>query len=253
MILTRYPLKAVWNDHGPTVSTYLEAFYAVKAGLPVVAAADWQSATRPNHLTEDQYMSSFPILEASAPGQNLDRRIPSRSDIVLDYTISPLQSSGIVLDLSGNGYNGEIKDGIIYTPLGSKGHNYTLLLEVSIQENAGVLLSGPDTSFGVVNALGGQTLAFNSSNITYPLINYTLPSWAGTSIRKIILTGTENGTSAYVDGAHVGDFLVNIPSSSLLEPMAFVAPVQTIDGSHSTISRFRVWDGLQDVKDLFAL
>ena len=29
--------QAAWNDHGPTASTFLEAYYALKAGIPVVA------------------------------------------------------------------------------------------------------------------------------------------------------------------------------------------------------------------------
>ena len=71
------PAQACWNDHGPSASTYLEAFYAVKHGLPVVAANAWQSSSRINHLTFDQFTSSFDVLEAAAPAQNLDRRIPS--------------------------------------------------------------------------------------------------------------------------------------------------------------------------------
>lgn len=217
----------------------------------MVAAADWQSASRPNHLTQEQYLSSYAALEASAPGQNLDRRIPSKGDVVVDYIVPPLQSHGTVFDISGNGYNAEIKGGIVHTPLGSKGHNYTLLLELGVSQDSSVLLSGPDTSFGLVDASKGKTLAFTSSNITYPLSNYTLPDRSGSLTIQVVLTGTENGTSAYVDGAYAGDFLVNIPGSELFEPMAFVAPVQTVGGASSTIYRFKVWNGLQSIKEIF--
>ena len=59
------------------MSTFLEAFYAVKAGIPVVASAAWQAASRANHLTREAFEAGFPVLEAHAPGQNLDRRVPS--------------------------------------------------------------------------------------------------------------------------------------------------------------------------------
>ncbi|KAI0673353.1 glycoside hydrolase superfamily [Trametes maxima] len=71
-------IMAAWNDHGPTASTFLEAFYSLKEGLPVVAAAGWQAASRPNHLTHEQFLAAYPKLEASAPGQILDRRITAR-------------------------------------------------------------------------------------------------------------------------------------------------------------------------------
>ena len=59
----------------------LEAFYAMKEGLPVIAAANWQAASRANHLTHAQFLQAFPALEASSPGQNLDRRIPSKGSL----------------------------------------------------------------------------------------------------------------------------------------------------------------------------
>lgn len=79
---------AVWNDHGPNASTPLEAFYAVKEGVPVIAAANWQAAARPNHLTHAQFLQAYPALEAHAPGQNLDRRIPSSSALIVEYRLS---------------------------------------------------------------------------------------------------------------------------------------------------------------------
>ncbi|KAI8990485.1 glycoside hydrolase [Trametes punicea] len=242
-------IMAVWNDHGPTASTFLEAFYALKQGLPVVASAGWQAASRPNHLTHDEFLAAFPTLEASAPGQNLDRRIPSKGAVVVDYDLSHLNPVGAVFvkDLSGNGYDARLEDGVLHTPLGSKGHNYTLLIRAQLTGAPGTLLSGPDDSLGL-EALpdGGLTLAFTSSNITYLLSNSSLPALDATR-RDIVLTGTENGTSAFVDGVHAGDFLISIDQTNVFAPMAFVAPVQTVGGKAVRLERFIVWDGIQSV------
>lgn len=227
-------------------STFLEAFYALKEGILVVASAGWQAASRPNHLTHTQFLDAFPRLEASAPGQNLDRRIPSKSALVVAYA-APFSKSGAVPDRSGNGYDAHIDsaDGTLHTPLGSKGHNYTLLLRARLGGSPGTLLSGPDDSFGVAaRSDGAFTLALTSSNITYLLSNYTLSP--GSEAVDIVLTGTEGGTSAFVNGTHAGDFLVAIDGTNVLEPMAFVAPLQTIGGENNVIEEIALWDGVQN-------
>ncbi|KAI9057723.1 glycoside hydrolase family 20 protein [Trametes sanguinea] len=245
-------IMAVWNDHGPSASTFLEAFYALKQGLPVVASAGWQAASRPNHLTHDAFLAGYPPLEAVAPGQNLDRRIPSKGAVVVEYDLThpaSAQGTGRVEDRSGNGYDAQVADGVLRTPLGSKGFNYTLLLRAKLDGSPGTLLSGPDDSFGLGAAPGGGlTLAFSSSNITYLLSNFTLPTaHSKGAAREIILTATENGTSAFVDGAHAGDFMVSIDQTSVLAPMAFVAPVQTVGGRGIEVERFILWDGIQSI------
>lgn len=237
--------QAVWNDHGPNASTPLEAFYAIKQGLPVVAAANWQAAARPNHLTHAQFLQAYPALEASAPGQNMDRRIPSKTSVVARYQLPAAAHAGaVVFDTSGNGYDATVgHDGALRTPLGSKGHNYTVLISVRPAQASGVVLSGPDNSFGFTSFGGGNTLAFNSSNIVYPLLNYTLPPASRTAAWEIILMGTENRTAAWVDGKYAGDFVIGIDGTSEFQPMAFVAPAQQIVG----VEKFVLWNGLQDV------
>ncbi|GJE85784.1 glycoside hydrolase family 20 protein [Phanerochaete sordida] len=234
---------AVWNDHGPNASTPLEAFYAVKDGLPVIAAVDWQAASRPNHLTHAQFLQAYPVLEAHAPGQNLDRRIASKTALVARYAWAAGTPSGVrVPDTSGNGYDAMLERGVLRTPLGSKGHNYTVLISVGCTLESGVLLSGPDTSFGVTQFGGGSTLAFTSTNIVYPLLNYTFGPTCSSNGREVILVGTENRTAAWVDGKHAGDFMIGIDGTTEFQPMAFVAPVQQI---HT--ESFTLWDGVQNI------
>lgn len=240
--------QAVWNDHGPNASTILEAFYAFKEGLPVIAAANWQAASRPNHLTHAQFLEAYHKLEAAAPGQNLDRRIASKGPVVAAYQLPNLKSAS-VRDSSGNGYDARLLNGVLYTPLGSKGHNYTLKVVTSASETAGTLLVGPDSSFGLTTFGSGRTLAFVSDNITYPLFNYTLPTNTASTI-DIILAGTEIRTSAWVNGAYAGDFVIGIDGTQVFEPMAFVAPVQQIGGVGLGIQKFTLWDGLQEISQI---
>ena len=110
--------QALWNDHGPNASTALEAFYCMRESLPVIAAANWQAASRPNHLTRAQFQAAYPILATNAPGQNLDRRILTAGSLVAKYHPSSADGS-TVEDISGNGYHAHIREGILHTPLGS--------------------------------------------------------------------------------------------------------------------------------------
>ena len=184
-----------------------------------------------------------------------DRRVPSHRAVVLKYDLSSgiPSKGGVVKDESGNAYDGHVAAGscVVGTPLGSKGHNYTLLVRVALSGAPGTLLSGPDDEFGVAVGAGGRlTLAFTSSNITYPLSNFTFPAAPSTTnTTQIVLTASEGGTSAFVDGAHAGDFLVSIDGTSVMEPMAFVAPVHTLGGAGGCIENIVLWDGIQSSID----
>ncbi len=168
-------------------------------------------------------------------------------------SLGPTSASGVVPDRSGNGYDARIAAGVLRTPLGSKGHNYTLLLRAQLGAfpGEGALLAGPDDSFGLALRPGGAlTFAFTSSNITYLLSNFTLPPRSDKDVTDVILTGTEGGTAVYVDGVHAGDFLVPIDGTDTLEPMAFVAPVEIVGRAGIHIYRITLWDGIQDVSGI---
>lgn len=218
----------------------------MKEGVPVIAAANWQAAARPNHLTHAEFLQAYPALEASAPGQNLDRRILSKSALIVEYRLSGAERTGSpIKDLSGNGYDARFVNGAVDTPLGSKGANYTLLISAGRVNASGVLLSGPDTSFGVTAAEGGtHTLSFNSTNILYSLPDFFLDQEADAN--EIILQGTENSTAMWVNGKLAGEFMIGIDGTSVVQPMAFVAPVQQL----RRIEAFKLWDGLQDVSTI---
>jgi len=162
----------------------------------------------------------------------------------VEYDLSRT-SKDVVKDLSGNGYDGKINSGVITTTLASKGHNYTVVLEMSFPSGPGTLLSGPDNSLIFQETSSGLTLAFNSSNIIYALRNFTIPS--SPSTMTVVITGTEKKTSAFVNGVEAGDFTVSLNGQDI--PMAFVIPLETIGVKGVTLKRVSVWDGLHDVHD----
>lgn len=255
-------LQALWNDNGPTASTPLEAFYAFKRGLPITASAGWQAASRRNRLTEQEFDLGFPVLQASIPGQNLDRKVKSKTSLIAAYEFSNISGSiGMKIeDKSGNGYGGRVvEQGIMNTPLRSKGLNYTFLLQLRVTKSslqAGNILTGPDDTFGIVQNGTGFTFAFNSTNITYALQNYTLPlvtkvNKKNTPVLEVVIIGTEKGTSAYIDGKFVGSFVVAIPAAPMPVHMSFVAPLQTVRYDPTdfglAVEKLVVWDGVNNV------
>jgi hexosaminidase len=91
-----------WNDYGANASTYLEAYYSWRDGLPALADKQWGGK-----LSRKQYNTVFEVLQASAPAQNLDRKIKSASSTILKYDFNSSLSStkGTIRDLSGNTYD----------------------------------------------------------------------------------------------------------------------------------------------------
>jgi hexosaminidase len=236
-------LCVVWNDWGPNASTYNEAYWMIRDGLPALGDKQWGGS-----LTLPEYESIFPTLQPSVPGQNLDRRIPSKSCNILSYTFheSLLEFLPIVPDTSGNGYDGWLSggskvrngmlnlngDGHLRTPLGSKGRNYTLSFSVmpTSSDKGGVLFSGPDSS--LLNGNGTSPyLMLVSGNIAYP-VNITLPvnKWADVTVEGI---GPQTFISIAAEGApkQTQEVTINmgIWGGGMQEgPMAIEAPIQII-------------------------
>ncbi|KKY16231.1 putative glycosyl hydrolase family 20 [Diplodia seriata] len=95
-------VAALWNDCGPNATTYSEAYYAWRDGLPALADKQWGG-----DLVEDEYDAVFAPLHDAVPAQNLDRRIPSVSETVLKYDFANVAGT-VVPDASGNGYDGAV-------------------------------------------------------------------------------------------------------------------------------------------------
>jgi hexosaminidase len=234
-------LAVVWNDWGPNASTYNEAYWMVRNGLPALGDKQWGG-----QLLLSEYESIFPALQEAVPAQNLDRRIPSKTSTVLSYDFHELHGS-TVSDKSGNQYDGHLVgrarvegqalsldgNGYLETPLGSKGRNYTLSFSAKSTGFGGTLFSGPDSSF--LNGNGtSRYLMLVSGNIAYP-VNLTLPLHEWT---EVVLQGI--GPQTFISTQSAGGkkdikevtIEMGIWGGGLLQgPMAIEAPIQRI-GEH---------------------
>lgn len=245
-------ITPLWNDYGPVASTYLEAYYAWRDVLPALADKLWGG-----NLLESEYDSVFNQLVVAAPGENLDRRVSSRSDIILHYDFQRAGKS--IKDTSGNGYDAIIhgcevldstlhlsRDCYLQTPLGSKGRNYSLSFSVyPTSSSPGTLFSGPDSILTSGNgSISNITLI--TGDIAYSL-NYSLPvdTWT-----EVTLSGVGGSTFLTVSEekgkAQTMEFLTRIPANGVpgsggvlvaWRQIAIEAPIARIGGGFSGLMK----------------
>jgi hexosaminidase len=230
----------VWNDWGPNASTYNEAYWMVRNGLPALGDKQWGG-----QITLPEYDEVFPALQAAVPAQNLDRRIQSKTSTIVSYDFQNVHGNNVP-DKSGNAYNGKFVgdakieksalalngNGYLLTPLGSKGRNYTLTFSVksTTTRYGGALFSGPDSAF--LNGNGTSPyLMLVSGNIAYP-VNLTLPvnQWTDVEVQGIgpqtFISVTTPKSSKQTQEVTI---LMGIwGGGMLLGPMAIEAPIQKI-------------------------
>jgi hexosaminidase len=228
---------AVWNDYGPNATTVLEAYYSLRDVLPALADKQWGG-----DLLEQEYDQIFDQLHAAIPGQNLDRSIKSKSELILSYDFKT--SSSNVPDLSGNNYSGVshgcvIKNSVLYlagncyleTPLGSKGRDYTLSFSVQpLFSTPGTLFSGPDSTLlsgngsitNVTLISGGNPYSLNYS---LPLNTWTDVSLIGRGNQTFLTVSSATGESTTME------FLARLGvngDSLVWDPIAIEAPLTKI-------------------------
>ncbi|KAH7132265.1 glycoside hydrolase superfamily [Dendryphion nanum] len=246
----RGAILAAWNDNGADASTQLEAYYAMREGIPVAAARSW-SGRRGINISASTLPATLSLLLPKAPGQNLDRRFPSvqsssspSTGPVLSWTAPSSSSSSLPKTSLGKG---------------SFGPPYTLTLNAT----SPFTLSGPDTTLSLTNITTNtstiQTLLFTTAdNFPYPLRSVSssdalVPDpghpgriWANrTSSTHVpvpislpatirIETDVVNGTRVWVGGVFVGRFEVFVYGGRNTvfswSQMAFVAPVDGVEG-----------------------
>ncbi|KAH8896048.1 beta-hexosaminidase [Thozetella sp. PMI_491] len=241
-------IAPLWSDWGRTASTYLEAYYAWRDGLPALADKQWGG-----DLLESEYDVSFLKLQPGVPAQNLDRKITSKSETVLEYRFKEIENgSDIVEDTSGNGYHGKlyhdckIRGSILTlshgcyleTPLSSKGRDYILSFSVKpFSSRPASLFSGGDSALWT-GYDGYSNVTMISGGHPYSL-NYTLPVNTWTQLELI---GTGNSTRLRAstkcgrrDSTHVFNTRIDTggvqASGGILHvwvPMAFEAPLERV-------------------------
>lgn len=210
-------VAALWNDYGPNATTYNEAYYAWRDGLPALADKQWGG-----NLTASTYASIFAPLHASVPDQNLDRTIPSQSSTILSYDFAATasnNSTSAIPDLSGNAYDASTNCSLsaskglhltpncsLSTPLGSKGRNYTLSFSVYPSRlSPGPLFSGPESVLYAGN--GSVTNVMLVAAGSAFALNYSFPVGMWTDAELI---GRGNGTFLKVGKEMEMQFLTKI-------------------------------------------
>jgi len=239
-------IAAQWNDYGPNATTVSEAYYAWRDALPALADKQWGGV-----LTRAQYDAVFKDLHNIIPGQNLDRAITSKTDVILRYGFATGHGGETIPDSSGNMYDGTchgsgcaVAAGVLTlsspssrltTPLSSKGRNYTLSFSINPSSKAPIgapIFTGPDSAL----VLGNGTLsnvALISANQAYAL-NYTLPRDVWTDVALI---GRGNATFLRAGSGPEMEFLtiMGINGDSFQwQPIAVEAPLAQVGGGGFT-------------------
>ncbi|KAL5392471.1 hypothetical protein PMIN06_007755 [Paraphaeosphaeria minitans] len=247
-------ILAAWSDSGPDATTQLEGYYAMRNGIPLVAARAWSGSRGVNVSTSD-FDSSLEMLTANAPGQNLDRRFSTSAQYKPAENEAPLFSWK-----SSGGYNASN----VSLGKGSYGPPYTL----SIAASGPFTLLGPDTSLSVstvpsnTSANGTSTLVFSTADgFPYPLrstsesdghdpghsgriwwnltssTHHPVPITFPANIR--IETDVVNGSRVWVDDEFKGRYEVFVFGGRNTifswSQMALVAPLQTASGGVESV------------------
>ncbi|KAE8359143.1 glycoside hydrolase superfamily [Aspergillus caelatus] len=229
-------ILAAWNDNGPDATTQLESYYAIRNGIPVVAARAWAGNRGPS-INVSTLSDSMDVLTSKAVAQNLDRQILRQNQDAHELISWTNPSENINRDK-------------IYLGYGSKGMNYELTLNVS----GPFTLSSNDSTLALSS---DGNLTFVSDGWEYPLrsIEETAgfdPSYPGriwtnetssshepvaVPLQSHITIRTDmiGGSRVWVNEGFVGRFEVLVfgGKNRLLSwsQMAFVAPLEWIEGS----------------------
>ncbi|CAI7594421.1 unnamed protein product [Penicillium glandicola] len=220
-------LLAAWNDSGPDATTQLEAYYAIRDGIPVVASRAWCGSRGPQ-LHEQTLAKSIAQLSSRAVGQNLDRRLPGEgshgSGPLLSWTRPTTES---------NQDEYKLGHGSVTGPFSLQSSDATLTLSLD-GELTFVSDGWPYPLRSVAEADG-----FDQDQPGRIWVNKTTSSHEIVTIPRIsqviISTNEIYGSRVWVDGTFVGRFEVFIYGGKnqvfSWSQMAFVAPLDVLEGS----------------------
>ncbi|KAI9155757.1 Beta-hexosaminidase [Paramyrothecium foliicola] len=198
-------IAAQWNDYGPNATTVLEAYHQWKSGLGALADKQWGGK-----LTREDYASLYSKLQPHAPGQNLDRRIPSVGSIIVEYDFAAgLDDKGMSTDKSGNNYHAistcqTNNEGVyivhgctVSTPLDSKGRNYTLEFTIKpTSDTKGPIFTGSDSALWFGNGTSDAVMLVSGDsayalNYTFPVGQWTKANLIGSGRRTFLDVGED--------------------------------------------------------------
>ncbi|KZT58226.1 glycoside hydrolase family 20 protein, partial [Calocera cornea HHB12733] len=153
----RGAIFALWEDWGNNATDPYEVYIQLARSIAIFGEKTWAgSGVRSTELTAVTFNASYPVLNARAPGQNLNRAVkPAYGDVVFS------------LNLEGRNFAGQ---GPVTTGVQSVGPPYTLSFSVTPTSDNGTLFRGEDTALLV------QNLTFvDVATNTYFALPFSLP------------------------------------------------------------------------------
>ncbi|KAK7461887.1 hypothetical protein VKT23_008320 [Stygiomarasmius scandens] len=224
--LLRGSIMALWNDFGNNATTPLEIYYSLAKSIPVVAEKMWagaDDALRPTRLTRDDFEAAYPVLNAGAPGQNLNRAVKG------------LTAPATVFEFDN------IDEFPMQTGLDSVGPPYTLSFSLQVTNSSGEvpLFTGNDSVLFLDSASGSLTFQGPVTNKFYPL-GSPVP-FDSESFTKVDIHATTMLTTIAINDGQPLPWETNIGISGdrlRLVNMSFAAPAGVI-GSDSLFGEMR--------------
>lgn len=235
-------ITPLWNDHGINSSTYNEAYYVWREGLPALADKHWGG-----ELTREQFDEVFLSLNRKVPAQDFERRVPSEGETIFEYDFESLSET--VKDKSPNGYDAKTTCGAsgsalsitpdcsLTTPLGSKGRDYTLTLDLKVDEVA------DETDATLVR--GRDSVLMLTPNLTLFASGFHYRLDSGIPLGEEVtleIIGHEAQTFAVVtQGGQRGEEMEFVITATDVEaPMAIEAPIQEVGGWTGELKGFKL-------------
>ncbi|KAH7027841.1 glycoside hydrolase superfamily [Microdochium trichocladiopsis] len=241
-------ILAAWNDNGPDATTQLEAFYAARRGIPLVASRAWGGRRGPL-IDIAKWLTSVECFARRAPSQNLDRNIHGIRVAT--------NNSSTIFSWSRPHSAGESQQSRVVLGYGSKGPEYTMTL----------LVTGPfnlSSSDATLTLSPSGDLIFYTDGTPYPLRSVAPTDgfeagqpgriWSNvtTSTHELVrlpvaqkrmevtMTGDYiGGSRVWVNGHFAGRFEVFVYGgrNTLFSwsQMAFVAPLDIVEGGIESI------------------
>lgn len=235
-------IATIWNDHGANTSTYNEAYYVWREGLPALADKHWGG-----ELTKEQFESIFPALNRKVPDQDFERAIPSEGETIFEYNFETV--SGTVRDKSPNGYDAKTTckadgsalsitpDCALTTPWGSKGRNYTLTLDLRVDELA------DDTNATLVRGRDSDLMLTPNLTLFASGFHYRLGGGIplGEDVTVEIIGRGPRTFAAVTRGGERGEEVEFVITATDVEaPMAIEAPIREVGGWTGQLRGFKL-------------
>ncbi|EJT97964.1 glycoside hydrolase [Dacryopinax primogenitus] len=175
----RGAIFALWEDWGNNATDPLEVYLQLSKSITLFGEKSWAgSGVRSTQLTQEQFDSVYPALNARAPGQNLNR------------AVKPLGPQGEVFSLNFGGH--DFSQGPVGTGVQSVGPPYVLSVTLTPLSGEGTLFRGEDTALLLQNLtfVDVPTNTYFSLPLSLPLgVQSTLEIHATCEYTYLLLQG----------------------------------------------------------------